>query len=176
MAKRKHKKVYQKLQLKLSSSHRRKLRDLFDHGHNSARLFRRAMILQFLDHGESAEKVSAKLGVTPTTARNVGRKYIKFGLRRALYDSPRPGKKPLINSHQEKEIIAVVCSAPVKQRSRWTLELLREEVIRRKIISRVSRDTIRRLLHDCQVKPWLEKKLVRWGPDRRIHPENGEHS
>jgi hypothetical protein len=41
----------------------------------------------------------------------------------------------------------VVCSSPPEGRARWTVRLLTEEVIKRKLVPRVGRETIRVLLN-----------------------------
>ena len=166
---------YRKLEVKLSSRDRRNLRNMLDHGHGSARVFRRSIILLLLHSGESSEQIGKTVGATPKTVRNIGWKYIQGGLKEALYERPRPGKKTSIDSHQEKEIIALACSSPPGERSRWTLELLREQVKAMKIIEEIGRETLRTLLQDCQVKPWLEKNVVRGHSHGRIHHENGGH-
>lgn len=163
---RKSSQQYRNLEVKLSSYDRKTLRGMLDHGHGSARVFKRSLILLLLHGGESAEQIGKIVGATPKTARNIGWKYINGGLKDALFERARPGKKPSIDFHQEKEIVALACSSPPGERSRWTLELLREEVIARRIIKGIGRETLRTLLHDCHVKPWLEKNVVRGRADR----------
>jgi transposase len=167
---------YQKFDVKLSRKDRRKVNKLLAEEKESVRVFRRLLVLHLLDRGRHVGEVGEDVKLSSRSVRYIGNRYLGEGLKRALYDSPRPGKQALLSDHQEKEVIALVCSSPPRQRARWTLELLREEVIRHGIIPAVSRDTLRRLLRDCQVKPWLEKNVVHWGSDRRIHRENGGYS
>ena len=47
--------------------------------------------------------------------------------------------------------------------ARWTVRLLTEEVIKRKLVPRVGRETIRVLLESHDLKPWREKNVVRGG-------------
>ena len=176
MGKVKRTKRRRKLLVKLSAYDRRKLRRLLGHGNGSARIFRRSMILLLLQSGQSAEQISQSIGATAKTVRNIGWKYLRGGLQNALYEKPRPGRQSLINSHQEKEIIALVCSAPPGQRSRWTLELLKDQIKSHGIVKEIGRETLRTLLHECRVKPWLEKNVVHRGADRRVHPEDGGHT
>jgi putative transposase len=61
----------------------------------------------------------------------------------------------------EARIIAMVCSSPPEGRSRWTVRLVAEEVIDRGIVKRISREKIRIILRDHDLKPWLEKNVVR---------------
>ena len=43
----------------------------------------------------------------------------------------------------------------------WTVRLLTEEAIRRRLVPRVGRETIRVLLESHDLKPWREKNVVR---------------
>ena len=53
----------------------------------------------------------------------------------------------------------------VVPRSRWTVRLLTEEVVKRKLVPRVGRETIRVLLESHDLKPWREKNVVRGGTE-----------
>jgi len=75
------------------------------------------------------------------------------GLERALYERPRPGKR--------QRIIALACSQPPEGRARWTVRLLAEESVKRKLVPGIGRETIRVLLESHDLKPWREKNVVR---------------
>ena len=88
-------------------------------------------------------------------------RYRQGGLERALYERPRPGKATLLDAQQRQRIVALACSPPPAGRSRWTVRLLTEEVMKRKLLPRVGRETIRVLLENHDLKPWREKNVVR---------------
>jgi hypothetical protein len=54
----------------------------------------------------------------------------------------------------------MVCGPPPEGRSRWSVRLIAEEAVKRKLAPPVSRETIRILLENHDLKPWREKKLV----------------
>ena len=85
------------------------------------------------------------------------------GLERALYERPRPGKAALLDAQQRQRIVALACGPPPEGRARWTVRLLTEEVVKRKLVPRVGRETIRVLLESHDLKPWREKNVVRGG-------------
>jgi hypothetical protein len=60
--------------------------------------------------------------------------------------------------------------------ARWTVRLIAEEAVKRKLVPRVGRETIRVLLssHDC--KPWREKKVVPRHSRRRVRPQEGRRT
>jgi transposase len=128
----------------------------------NARALTRAYILRQLARGESPPTVAENLDVSPNTVRNVARRYMEGSLDDALFDQPRPGQAELLNTKQKQRIIALVCADPPPGSARWTLHLIADEASRRKIVSSISRETIRRLLQKHDLKPWREKNVVYW--------------
>jgi hypothetical protein len=61
----------------------------------------------------------------------------------------------------KQRIIAMVCSAPPEGAARWTDRLVAEQAVKRKVVPRVGRETIRILLQSHDLKPWREKNVVR---------------
>jgi putative transposase len=113
-----------------------------------------------MDQGQSTPAVGANLGLSAKAVWQIGKRYLDGGLERALFDASRPGKAPGLEPQQQQRIIAVVCSPPPEGRARWTVRLLTEEVIKRKLVPRVGREAIRILLESHDLKPWREKNVV----------------
>ena len=151
------KRKYQKLNLFLKSKDKQVIRKLFRNGIEFVRLIKRAQILELLHKKISPYKISKYIDVSVQTVYNIGRLYQEEGLTRALYELPRPGKKPLLNQKQAQKIIAMVCSNPPLGYQRWSIRLIVKEVINRKIINKIGRETIRILLKSHDIKPWREK-------------------
>jgi putative transposase len=133
----------------------------------------RALALRQLDQGQSTPAVGANLGLSAKAVWQIGKRYIDGGLERALLDAARPGKAPALDQQQQQRIIALVCSPPPEGRARWTVRLLTEEVIKRKLVPRLGRETIRVLLENHELKPWRETNVVRGGIGRRVHHQDG---
>jgi transposase len=150
-----------RFQIKLSVRDRRQLDELLSGGLQSVRTTLRALALRQMDLGQSTPAVGANLGLSAKAIWQIGKRYIEGGLERALFDAARPGKAPALDQRQSQQIIAVVCSPPPEGRARWTVRLLTEEVIKRKLVPRVGRETIRVLLESHDLKPWREKNVVR---------------
>jgi hypothetical protein len=85
------------------------------------------------------------------------------GLDRALWDRQRPGAAAALDDSQGQRIIAMVCSDPPQGHARWTVRLVAEEAVKRKLVPKVGRETIRVLLLHHDLKPWREKNVVRGG-------------
>ena len=99
--------------------------------------------------------------MTRQAVRNLARRYQQGGIERALYDKQRPGAASLLTAQQRQRIIAMVCSDPPQGRARWTVRLVAEEAVKRRLVPRVGRETIRVLLLNHDLKPWRGKKVVR---------------
>ena len=99
--------------------------------------------------------------LTAQAIRNLGRRYQQGGLEAALYEKQRPGAAAVLDASQKQRIIAMVCSDPPEGRARWTVRLVAQEAVKRKLAPRVGRETIRILLLDHDLKPWREKNVVR---------------
>jgi len=125
----------------------------------------RALALRQMDAGRPTPAVGANLGLSAKAVWQIGKRYLEGGLERALFDAARPGKAQALDPEQRQRIIAVACSKPPEGRARWTVRLLAEEAVKRKLVPRVGRETVRILLQSHDLKPWREKNVVR-GPAR----------
>ena len=111
--------------------------------------------------GASAPQISNVVPLTPQSIRNVGHRYQNGGLDVALYEKQRPGAAAVLDDSQKQRIIAMVCSDPPEGRARWTVRLVVEEAVKRRLVPQVGRETVRILLLDHDLKPWREKNVVR---------------
>jgi transposase len=161
------------IKLKLSKDDKNLVKKIQSSGREEARVIKRARILELFDSGKGSAIVAEYAGVTPETARRIAHNYNQGGINNALYDKPRPGNKRALDNNQANQIIAMTCSDSPKGYSRWTIELIVEEAIKRKIVSSIGRETIRILLHTHDIKPWREKNVVCPDINRRIHRKNG---
>ena len=123
----------------------------------------RALALRQLAEGQTVRRVAKNVALTPKTVWLTSQRYRQGGLGRALYERPRPGKAALLEAQQRQRIVALACGPPPEGRARWTVRLLTEEVVKRKLVPRVGRETIRVLLESHDLKPWREKNVVRGG-------------
>jgi transposase len=153
--------VYRRLSVRLTKADREALLGLLRGGLQPVRTTLRVLTLLQLDAGQTASQVGANLQLTDKAVREIGRRYEDGGLERVLYDKQRPGAVPLLEASQKQRIIAMVCSDPPAGRARWTVRLVAEEAVKRKLLPRVGRETIRVLLQSHELKPWREKNVVR---------------
>jgi transposase len=155
--------AYRRLRVRLKKADRQKLDDILSGGIQPVRTVLRALALEHLHEGKSASEVAGLVRLTPKAVREIGRRYEGVGLDQALYDKPRPGAVPVLEASQRQRIIAMVCSDPPEGRARWTVRLVAEEAVKRKLVPRVGREAVRILLLHHDLKPWREKNVVRSG-------------
>ena len=151
---------YRKLAVELRSEDRQQMETLLRGGVQPVRVCKRAQTLRLLAAGQTPPQVGRNLGLTAKGVRDIGWRYQKEGLAGALYEKPRPGAAPRITAAERKRIVAMVCSDPPPGRARWTVRLIAEEAVKRKLVARVGRETIRLLLRHDVLKPWREKNVV----------------
>jgi putative transposase len=87
-----------------------------------------------------------------------------FGSKRTKASKARAAAAEVLDDNQKQRLIAMVCSNPPEGRARWTVRLVAEEAVKRKLVPRVGRETIRILLLSHDLKPWREKNVVRGRP------------
>ena len=165
-----------RFEIKLSARDRRQLDEVLSGGLQSVRTVLRALALRQMDQGQPTPVVGGNLGLSAKAVWQIGKRYEQEGLERALFDAARPGKAPVLDQRQSQQIIAVVCSPPPEGRARWTVRLLTEEVIKRKLVPRVGRETIRVLLESHDLKPWREKNVVRGEIGQGVHRLHGRRA
>ena len=149
-----------RVQVRLSRKDRQLVAEMLRRGRESARVLRRSSILRQLDQGQTITQIAGNLGVVRKTVRTIARRYQQEGLGSALHEKPRPGKSRALDVKQSQRIIAMVCGSPPAGPARWSVRLIAEESVKRKLASKVGRETIRILLESHDLKPWREKKLV----------------
>jgi putative transposase len=154
------------LNIDVAKKDREQLRTLLKGGVQQVRVVLRALALLQLADDASAPQIAKVIPLTPQAIRRLGHRYEQSGLDGALYEKQRPGAAEVLDTNQKQRIIAMVCSEPPEGRARWTVRLVAEEAVKRKLAPRVGREAIRILLLHHDLKPWREKNVVRGGPRR----------
>jgi transposase len=157
--------TYRRLCVQLTQRDRGKIDGLLSGGIQPTRVVLRALALTQLHDGKTVSEVATNVRLASKTVPDIGRRYQDGDLDRALYDKQRPGAAELLDRSQKQRIIAMVCSAPPGGRARWTVRLVVEQAIKRKLVPKVGRETIRVLLLHHDLKPWREKNVVRDGTE-----------
>jgi putative transposase len=163
----------QPIPIKIKPKDLTQIGELLRGGIQQVRVVLRALVLQQLAHGVTAPQVARSLPLTSKAIRQIAHRYNSNGLARALYDKQRPGPAQILDDSQKQRIVAMVCGPPPEGRARWTVRLVAEEAVKRKLVPRAGRETIRIVLQRHELKPWREKNVVRGGVGRGLHRKDG---
>ncbi|MCB9229655.1 MAG: IS630 family transposase [Deltaproteobacteria bacterium] len=145
------------IEINLHHTHLKKIQELLKY--EEPRVIRRCNILSCLHAEMQTSLISQVLHVDPKTIRNTALHFMEHGLDAALFDDNRSGRPIDIDDRERSRIIAMVCANPPSGAYRWTLDLILEEIKNQNILDgkSVSRETVRLILHDHDLKPWREK-------------------
>ena len=149
------------LSVSISAKDQEELQTLLSSGVQQVRVVLRALVLLQLAKGVSAPRIAGFIPMTAQAICKLGHRYQEGGVARALYEKRRPGAAELLEDSQKQRIIAMVCSDPPAGHARWTVRLVAAEAVKRKLVPKVGRETIRVLLLHHDLKPWREKNVVR---------------
>jgi putative transposase len=163
----------QPIPIRLKAQDLAEVTSLLRGGVQQVRVVLRALALQQLAAGLAAPEISRSVPLTSKAIRDLAHRYNGGGLERALYDKQRPGATQILDASQKQRIVAMVCSQPPQGRARWTVRLVATEAVRRKLVPRVGRETVRVLLESHDLKPWREKNVVRAKTEPGVHPQDG---
>jgi transposase len=122
-----------------------------------AREITRAHVLNLRDKGYAVIEVADILDITPRTVINITNNYEEGGIKKALKDEVRPGQPTKFDARIKAKIVALVCSDPPEGFDRWTLELIKEKSEDNGIVDKISKESIRILLQEHDLKPWQQK-------------------
>jgi hypothetical protein len=104
------------------------------------------------------DRIKDAYGATHVTIAGVAQRFVFEGVEAAL------GRKKQENYHRkvtgdiEARICAISCSEPPEGRSRWTMQMIANELIRLEIVEYISDSTICEVLKKNEIKPWLAKE------------------
>ncbi len=137
--------------VRLTAEERKYLEDFVSKGKRSAYKIKHANILLKVDAdgpGWSDDTIAEAFSTHDHTVRNVRQRFVELGLNAALERKKQsaPSRKRILDGEAEARLLAIGCSEPPKGRSRWTLHLLADKMVRLGIVENISYETIRRTL------------------------------
>lgn len=137
--------------VRLTKSERKYLEEMVSKGKAAAFKIKHANLLLKTDADGpnwSDEEAADAFGCHVNTARNVRQRFVELGLDAALDRKKRdfPPREKILDGKKEARLIAVSCSEPPEGRSRWTLELLADQLVELGIVESISAATVCRTL------------------------------
>ena len=147
--------MFKKYLIELSPEERTMLKqDVVLKKHVAARKRQHAQILLKADEGEGGpawtnEQIAEAFDVSTRTVERVRRRCVEYGLEDALerrQDPRGPLKHRRLDGVGEARLCKIACSEPPEGREHWTLEMLRGELVRLKVVGSICRETVRQTL------------------------------
>ena len=129
----------------LTAEERTTLEQLLQKGKSSARKLTRSRILLQADEGQTDEEIATALAVGVATVERIRQRFVEANLE-ALNELPRPGGQCKLSGKQEAHLIAVACTPAPSGHTRWTLQLLAEQVVALGFAESIARETVRQVL------------------------------
>jgi len=88
---------------------------------------------------------------------------LREGILEVLSDAPRPGSPGTFSAEQVAQIVALACESPKlsdRPINRWTHKELRDEVVKRQIVSSISVAQVGRYLQQAALQPHRSKQWL----------------
>lgn len=137
----------------LSAEQRERLDAITRNGHAPAKKIRHAQILLWSDGNcpggrLTRDKIAERLGIHVNSVDRIRKRFVLEGEEPALNRKVRetPAIEPKIDGRAEAHLIAICCGPPPAGRTRWTLQLLADEMKKRQIVKSVCVETVRKTL------------------------------
>lgn len=139
-----------KYKVTLSEEEREYLKKLIQKGKVSGFRIRHAQILLRLDtipenQGWTGEKIAQAYNSNPVSVSHMAKRFVEEGLESALSRKPQQNRARKIDGEVEAKVIALACSNPPMGHERWTVRLLRDEVVRLEIAD-IERSSVNSIL------------------------------
>ncbi len=130
------------VQVHLTPEQRAHLEQLIRAGTSRARTQTKARSLRLTDrnqvHPRADAEIAAAVRVRKPTLIRTRRRFGLAGMDAALYDQPRPGAKPKITGGVEAHRTLLACSSPPDGKTRWTFQLLADQLVELQLVARIS--------------------------------------
>ena len=133
-------------ELRLTEQDRSVIEEIRSKGLHHSRQVNRAHVLSCLDRGIPESQIMAVLGIGRTAVWRARSAYLQGGVELAVFDVARPGRPALYDTDAQARVTALACSAPPQGRQRWTIVELERAARQEPGLSRLSRETVRRML------------------------------
>ena len=137
----------------LTAQQRERFEEITRNGHAPAKKIRHAQILLLSDHHRpegplTRTAIAEVLGMHVNSVDRIRKRFVLEGEQPALERKPRaePPTEPILDGRGEAQLIAICCSSAPAGRTRWTMRLLADELMKRRIVTQISAETVRRTL------------------------------
>lgn len=146
--------------VRLTGEQRAHLQAIADDGGTRRKRFvhARALLMADQDHPQGRytdRQIGDALGVAAKTVARCRAAFLRGGITVAVERKPRatPPVAPVIDGKAEATLVAICCSPAPDGRARWTMQLLADELVGRKVVATVCKETVRKALKKTSCSP-----------------------
>lgn len=139
--------------VELDAAERERLEALVSKGKTTAKAILKARILLTADASEGGPgwqdaAIVEALDTNPTMVMRVRETFVTEGLDAVLTRKKRetPPTPPIFDGERQARLTALACSEPPPGHARWTIRLLAEHVVERRIVEKAHFNTVGRAL------------------------------
>jgi transposase len=144
----------------LTAEQRARLEDITRNGSAPAKKIRHAQVLLLSDANRpegrlTRDQIAQLLRMHVNTVDRIRKRFATEGEAPALDRKPRltPPTPPKIDGRVEAHLVAICCGKAPEGRTRWTLQLLADELKRRGLVTHVCAETVRQALKKTNCSP-----------------------
>ena len=146
--------------IELTDEQRASFEDITRNGKAPAKKIRHAQVLLWSDQKRpegymTREKISEHLQMHVNTVDRIRKRFVLEGEGPALNRKKRetPATPPKIDGRVEAHLVAICCSKAPEGRTHWTLRLLADELKKRRLVTYVCVETVRKALKKMSCSP-----------------------
>jgi hypothetical protein len=130
----------------LTEKERQELESFIQKGGKGYRI-RHAQILLKLDHiseneGWTYDLIKSAYKATHATIAGIAKRFVCEGMEAALGRKKHTNYRRKVTGEVEARICAIACSEPPEGRSRWTMQMIADELIRLEIVDYITDSTV----------------------------------
>ena len=94
------------------------------------------------------EQVADAVDMTVQAIEKIRKRFVNEGLEAAVNRKKQahPSRARLLDGSKEAKLVALCCASPPEGRSRWTLQLLADQLVTLEVVDSISRETVRQTL------------------------------
>ncbi len=147
----------------LTAEEREELEKLIQKGGKGYRIKHAQILLKLDDKPENKkwtyERIKEAYHTSNETIANVAKRFVTDGLEAALGRKKQENYHRKVTGEIEAKICLIACSEPPKGRSRWTMQMIADELIRLNVVDYITDTTV------CEVmkKTKLSRGLLKNG-------------
>jgi len=150
--------------VKLSPEDRASLEKVVKEQKAGSRKINRAKALLLLDRSEgqsnTGKAVAEELGLSTSTVSQIARRYVDGGLKAAMEEKPRPGRRVKITGEGEAQLIALACQKPEAGQAKWTMRMLAGRLVEMELVDSISHVAVMNRLKKIRSNPGKSKAGV----------------